>query len=180
MQPGECICDAIPSIPTRTRIVVIRHCKEALRSTNSVRVAALALPRCEVYDYGRRDEPLDADALDLAGARLLFPDRPGPPLDPEAPPRTLVVVDGSWSQARRIAHRVPALIGMPRLGLPPPSRPPVRLREQPHPDGMATMEAIARALELLEGPAVSAPLDALYRTLVRAVRTSKGLEPRDH
>jgi DTW domain-containing protein YfiP len=40
------------------------------------------------------------------------------------------------------------------------------LRNEPRPGGLATIEAIARAFELLEGPHVRATLDRVFRAMV--------------
>jgi DTW domain-containing protein YfiP len=95
---------------------------------------------------------------------------PGAGAPPAAPPRTLLVLDGSWPQARRMAQRIPALRGLPRLALPAPATRVERMRTPPRADGLATLEAIARALELLEGPEIARPLDALFAEVVRRAR----------
>ncbi len=157
-----CICAEIPTVPTRTRILVVRHLMERFKPSNTARLAALALPSCRVVDYGVQGEALPPE-LDEPGTWLLYPD--GHPVTGR--PRQLVVLDGSWSQTRRMAQRIPALRGLPRLSLPAPAGPIRRMRRPPRPDGMATIEAIARALELLEGPSVSRPLDVLFGEVVR-------------
>ena len=45
---------------------------------------------------------------------MLFPSDGGKTLPP-AKVSTLVVVDGTWSQARRMMNRIPGLVTLPRL-----------------------------------------------------------------
>jgi DTW domain-containing protein YfiP len=153
-------------VAARTRVVIVRHVLERWKPSNTARLAALALPGCEMLAYGARDAEPDWSRLG-PDAALLFPDGAAPPA---TPPRTLVVLDGSWPQARRMAQRVPALRGLPRLSLPAIPAAVERMRRPPRPDGLATLEAIARALELLEGPEVARPLDALFAEVVRRSR----------
>lgn len=156
----------------RTKILVVRHYKEALKSTNTARLASLALTNMEIVDYGKMGAPFDPGLLEGEDIWTLFPDS-GRSL-PEKPPRTLVVLDGTWSQVRQMSHRVPRLSTLPRLSLAMSGAPTLRLRRPPHPDGMATIEAIALALSALEGPALGEPLLALHERYVEAVLRARG------
>lgn len=144
---------------TRTEIVIVRHELERMKNSNTARLAALAMPRTRIIDHpGPRPEfPEDT--------WLLFPE--GPPAPPGERPRCLVVLDGSWPQTRRMVQRIEWLRGLPRLSLPPPESPMPRLRAQRRADGMSTLEAITRALRLLEGEPASAPLAELLVTACR-------------
>jgi DTW domain-containing protein len=165
--PG-CVCALIPEVRTRTRILIIRHVLERWKPSNTARLAALALPACSIVDHGGAERALTGIDDDDASAWLLYPG--AAPSRPPGAPRTLVVLDGSWPQTRRMAQRLAALRGLPRLSLPPPSAGLDRLRRPPLAAGMATIEALARALELLEGPEVARPLDALFAEVVRRSR----------
>jgi DTW domain-containing protein YfiP len=160
--PDWCLCPAIPRIAARTRFVVMRHASERTRSTNTVRWAALALG-CEVLDYGAPGAPLGELGLDAPGTWVLFPS-PAPAPAMAEPPRRVVVLDGSWSQARRMIQRVPALQRLPRLALPaaPAAEGLPRLRRPTVEHGMSTIEAMARALALLGEPDAAAQLDAVH------------------
>ena len=162
-----CVCGVVPTLRTATRLVVIRHSKEQWKTTNTARLAALALPELEIVDYGAPGQPLDIESLNLKDSWILFPDAsPAPRPDR---PATLVVLDGTWAQARQIAHRNPALARLPRLSLPPPAVNPTRLRAPPHPDGMATIEALGHALTVLESAETGEALLRLHDDYVAAV-----------
>lgn len=176
MQPDLCLCSAVPVVQTRMPFVLIRHFKEAFKTTNSARLAALAMPNLALHDYGSRDVRFDP-AVIPADAWLLFPsdaDHPAarPGIDP--PPGAIVVLDGTWGQARRMARRIDALQSLPRFSPTPSATPPRRVRRPPTPGGMATIEAIARAVEHFEGPEPAAALDALFDAMVEGVRKQRG------
>lgn len=161
-------------MPTRTRFLVIRHAMEVWKPSNTGRLAALAMPSCAMLDYALRrggfalpDEPRTA---------LLFPDDGQPPVQLATPPARVIVLDGSWPQARRMAQRIPALHHLPRLALPPLAARD-RLRQPPRPDGMSTLEAIAHAVALLESPDLAAPLLRLHALHVARSRAAHG-DPR--
>jgi DTW domain-containing protein YfiP len=168
-----CLCAEVPRIDTRTAFLVIRHNKEKEKSTNTARMAALALLRCEVLTYGAPGEPFDTSVLEAPDTWLLFPGAQ-PPAPEAPPPQRLVVLDGSWGQARRMVQRVPVLRRLPGLTLPPPLPDTRRLRRPPHPEGMSTLEAIAGALALLEGEEVARPLYALHERMIDRVLESRG------
>src|SRR5690606_12868333 len=95
---------------------------------------------------------------------------------PERPPRQLIVLDATWSQARRMYRKLQWLRGMPILRLPEEPMPRARLRESPGPGRVSTIEAIARALRLVEGEAPAAALEQLFAVAVqRAQSTGRSL-----
>lgn len=168
-----CLCAEVPQVLTRTELLVIRHNKEKEKSTNTARIAALAMPRCQLLTYGAPGQPFDPAVLDEPDTWLLFPSN-APPA-PDAPlPRRLVVLDGSWGQARRMVQRVPQLRRLPSLALPPPAPDTRRLRRPPHPEGMSTIEAMAGAVAVLEGEEAARPLYALHELMIDRVLASRG------
>lgn len=174
-QRRVCLCPVIPTVPTQTRIVIVRHHLERWRSSNSGRLAHLALPNSEIIDHGGLAGP--AVLPSLADAWLLFPE--GAPIERvERPPGQLVVLDATWSQARRMFRKISALRGLPILRLPDDAMPVARLRESPGIGRVSTIEAIARALRLLEGEAAAAPLEALFAVAVeRSAASGRNVRP---
>lgn len=159
-----CLCPDIPRVDTRTRFLVLRHALETWKPSNTGRLVALALPNSALHPVGERDVPLPEAELAAPGTWLLYPEGPPPPTG-APPPARLVVLDGSWPQARRMAQRIPALRALPRLALPPPPPRP-RMRRSSRPAAMATLEAVARAVALLEGEPLAEPLERLYALAV--------------
>lgn len=179
--PDYCICQRIPRFTNSTSLWIVRHARERRKTTNTARLARRALANCQLLDYGDPTAPLDAEALPEA-AYLLFPealDHSGLP-DPNGPPvhdlasgpppgrvTHLIVLDGTWSQARRMSHRLERVARLPRLTCSEvPSR--GRLRRPPQPGTMATLEAIALALWHLEAPEVGEGLLQVFDTFVEA------------
>jgi DTW domain-containing protein len=170
-----CLCADLPKIATRARFVVVRHVREAFKSTNTGRIAALALTNCEILEYESATDEFDAKVRALEGAVLLFPAAAGEPeraLSVE--PRHVLVLDGTWRQTRRMLSRVSALQVLPRLSLPPPKVVPRRLRQSPSPDSMSTLEAIAGAVAQLEGEDQARALDELHARMVERTLVGRG------
>ena len=73
-------------------------------------------------------------------------------------------------------RKLEGLRGLPILRLPDAPMPAARLRESPSPGRVSTIEAIARALRLIEGDASAAPLEALFAVAVaRAAATGRNV-----
>jgi DTW domain-containing protein YfiP len=167
-QRRVCLCADVPVIATRTHVVIVRHHLERWRSSNSGRLAHHALPNSEIVEHG--GERGFAVLPPLEHACLLFPN--GEPVRvPDPPPGTLVVLDATWSQARRMYRKLDALRGIPVWRL-PEAPPAARMREAPTVDRVSTLEAIAHALRALEGERVAAPLERLFALAVERARAT--------
>jgi len=171
-RPQECLCAGIPRLELPLELLLLRHASEIRRTTNTGRWVALALG-APILDYGLAgSEALDERPLGEPGTWLLFPSAAPSRLGAERP-RRLVVLDASWAQARRMTQRVAALRSLPRLSLPPPP-PRERLRTPPRREGMSTIEAVARALELLGHAGAAAALDRVLAAAVERQRRLRG------
>jgi hypothetical protein len=89
---------------------------------------------------------------------------------------TLVVLDGTWWQSKKLLKSNPALAKLPRYAFAPaePSR--YRIRREPDKDYVSTIEAIAHALAHLEGDASGVqallkPFDAMVEHQLRFIHT---------
>jgi DTW domain-containing protein YfiP len=171
---GACACALLPRLPTRTRFVVVRHAREAHKSSNTARWAALLLPRCEIVGWSGRPDAKELLGLGGAGDWLLFPsEHPFKDALLQVRPERVVVLDGTWRQVRRMLRSLPALKGLPRLCVSPrPGR--VGLRRPPSPGHLSTLEAISSAVALLESEALAATLDGCHRELVSRALRARG------
>lgn len=165
-----CLCPVLPRLVAPVPFSFLRHASEIEKPTNTARWAALAIENATLVEYALSGAPFDDGPLREPGAVLLWPE-PGVPL--AGPPARVVVVDATWSQARRMVHKVPALREMPRLVLPGDALPARRLRRPPR-GGMSTIEAAARAFEALGDPAGAAALDALHDAALARIEKLRG------
>ncbi len=195
MLTAYCLCAELPTVASRIRILVVRHVRELRKPSGTVRIAALALPALEIVDY--RDEPGDSAPAWIAGsdsvrdgAHARSPERvaeeiaarPGAcllfPTGREAgalaePPQTLVVLDGTWRQTRRMYQRIAGLAALPALRLPEAAAQMRRLREA-HGAQRSSLEAIGEALTALGDEAAGAALLALHARFVERSLRARG------
>lgn len=171
----RCICALLPTVVCPTPVVVVQHWKEARKPTSTGSLVASLLERGSRRIYGDRDRPFDTSGLDTPGTWLVFPDRAGAAPAPEGVCRQLVLVDGNWNQASRMARRIPILAELPRLALTAPARPARRLREPPDPTACSTMEAAARALRSIGEATAADQLEALHDVFVMETLRQRGI-----
>jgi DTW domain-containing protein YfiP len=172
LTPVLCVCAALVPVAVPLRIVVVMHAKEAARPSNTGRLLPALLSDAWVV-VRRGTEAAPEPFPECPGpVAVLFPDADARPLDTigplDPPPRTLLVPDGNWRQARRITRREPALAATPRVCLPTGGPPLARLRDHPDADRLATVEAVARALGALGHADAQAHLEAGWRLFAAA------------
>ncbi len=151
-----CYCRFVTPVPTRTRVVIFQHRRERDVPINTARIASLCLPSSELH--------VGVSFSGTAALRALLDDRerpavllyPGPgaidiETSPPDGPVTLVVLDGTWSQAKKLLRVNPELGALPRYAFRPPSPSDYRIRSEPREDYVSTLEAIVHVLSVLEG-----------------------------
>ena len=171
-QVAHCACALIPTIPTSTHFLLIRHWKERRKPSNTGRLVDFALPNSTLVDYGAPGEAWDASVLDLTNAALLFPSEHAPRCT--VVPDIVVVIDGSWPQARKLVNKLPGLKDLPRLTVAPHVVERTRLRTPPIANGVSTIEAVAAAIDRIEGQSAGEPLRTLYDRIVMGAVAARG------
>ena len=151
-----CYCAALPRIETATRVVILQHPRERDMPIGTARMASLCLPASELHVGVRWDDsvPLARALGDPARPPILL--YPGPGArdilrDPPPGAVTLVVVDGTWSQAKTVVRDNPVLRALPRYAFATPEPSQYRIRREPHAEYVSTIEALMHVLGVLEG-----------------------------
>jgi DTW domain-containing protein YfiP len=188
MHRSVCICALLPRLETRARVIVLLHQLEVDKPTNTGVVAARCLANSEIVYRGRAPSPdgeragmgpgIEEQAALLraaipAGARaaFLFPHEQAVPLDQwrdrAEGPLALVVPDGTWRQAMHARSRLGRVLDWPCVTLPDArvATAGARLRNAGRDGRLATIEALAFALGVLEGPDVEAALLHVFRVM---------------
>jgi DTW domain-containing protein YfiP len=177
-----CVCPLMPDPPlvTRTRVVLVMHRVEVSKSTNTGRLAVACLANSEMAVRGQKAKPLESLTWsESARPLLLFPFEDATPIAdvataPDDRPVVLIVPDGTWRQASKVRRRVPGLEGVPCVSVPGEARLPHRLRAEAHAHGLSTIEAVARALGVLEGDEVRRTLEGVFRSMVERTLWTRG------
>jgi DTW domain-containing protein YfiP len=183
-----CLCSSIPKIETRSRLSLVIHTKEMRRTTNTGILATRALLNSQIYVRGLKDSPLDlTSALTKQYRHLLFyPCEEAVELadlvnseTADSRPFHLIVPDGNWRQASKVAIRQTELSHLPRVMIREKNRAKEHLRAETTDHGMSTLQAIARAFALIENQSVGDALDALYQLKLRRTLKGRGITSND-
>lgn len=169
----RCLCALIPSLVSKTEVLMLQHPSETGHALNTARLAALGLTNAELRIGERFDElPVNDDRESY----LLFPGDDAVPLTKlaaEGRALRLIVPDGTWRKARKLLHLNPVLASLPRVALPEGLTSRYRLRKAPMPGALSTLEAIVVALNALEGEgrfdALLRPFEVLIQTQIDAM-----------
>jgi len=186
-----------PAVDNRLFVLILQHPHEKREPLATAPTIAAGLRRARLVTglswpnleraLGRPADPKRWAALYLGSARpkalgnqgqIILLGRDGEPLaKPESILRSLdgiVLLDGTWSQAKTLWWRNPWLLKLHRLVLNPPHPARLgRLRREPRREALSTLEAAALVLRHIEaGPdAADALLAALDRLIAAARRT---------
>jgi DTW domain-containing protein YfiP len=198
---------AIPGavIDNRVFVLVLQHPQERREALATAAATVAALRRAKLVAglswpnlsrvLGRRADPKRWGVLYLGSARpaalgqgretagreIILMGRDGKALaDPDAILRGLegiVLIDGSWKEAKTLWWRNPWLLKLHRLVVNPPRPARLgRLRREPRPEALSTLEAAALVLRHLEaGPAAADTLLAVLDRLMKAARPPAGV-----
>ncbi len=164
---AACLCPAEPPMATRSRIVLLTHPKEYRRQkTGTGRLAVLNLANCEIrpgiaFDGDPRvrelrEDPANRCFLLYPGPAAIVPDEAGAvglglAGSGTAEGRIVVfLIDSTWACSRSVLRESPGISSLPRIRLEPsePSR--WRIKRQPRPHCLSTVEAIHALLCALE------------------------------
>lgn len=168
-----CVCDSLPSLSASTHIVVLAHRVELEKSTNTGKLVARMLGEharlVQSHEPWHSEHPPDATVV-------LFPTEDAVPLeDIAAEVRCVIIPDGTWAQARRIARRHPLCQKLRKARLSSTLRSAYALRRSHLENGLCTLEAVAETLRILEADSCAEPmLSAFGQWLERALLVRAG------
>jgi len=200
--PALCVCQGIAPIDNRVSLLILQHPQEQDRLLGTARLAALHFANAEFRIglswpslsklLGRTADPqrwailylgsVKAEAI-APGREIVVVDRKGEAIaDQKAALRDIegiVLLDGTWSQAKALWWRNAWMLKCQRVILGPaqPSRY-GKLRKEPRRDGLATIEAAAMLLSGIEKrPDIAETLHASFERMLAKYREVQGTMP---
>jgi len=153
-------------------VLILQHPKERRVAIGTAAMAARCLAGSVVVVGTRLDTHPAVVAATTDPTRRAVLLWPGPDaVDVAAAPPTdavtLLVVDGTWSTAKKLLVLNPAIAALPRYRITPASPSEYRIRREPRAECLSTIEAIANALGVLEGdPAPYREMLVPFRAMV--------------
>ncbi len=117
-----CFCSQTEILDLPTQIILLRHPKEKFRSSGTGFLPSLCLKSFQIVEPEELETLLKG--LETPIALLFPPDGDSDGRLPDYSPnrmeglKTMIVPDGSWSEARRMVRRSPELRQLPRVSPP--------------------------------------------------------------
>ena len=189
-----CVCAELKPIQTRLQVLILQHPQEQDVDLGTARLITGQLPNAKLKVglswpnlakvLGRVADPRrwgvlylgPATASGFARGSLTVVDKKALPLPDQqealAGLEGIVVLDGTWSQAKTLWWRNPWLLKLRRL-IVIPDRPSLygNLRKEPRKESLSTLESVAFALTRLEGePTLYDRLVAPFQTMLQRYR----------
>ena len=174
----HCFCEHIEKFELATKVHVVMHRREESKPTATAPLALQSLANSELYIHGNQENILDFSDLKTNARRtiLLYPADDAVILSKEMlledpRPVDLIVPDGNWRQAARMGRRLKGLEHAVTAKLPEGPKTEWGIRNEPKEEGLATYEAIARAMGILESPKIQDSMESLFRLMVRTTKS---------
>jgi DTW domain-containing protein YfiP len=174
LRPREqCFCGKISPVDNHTAVLILQHPREQRKVLNSALLSVTALENAALRvglswpnlsaALGQKTSPASwavctLDPHNQSAAPFSVTDRKNRPVSDIGVIQGVVVLDGSWKQAKSMWWRNSWLLKLARIHLNPP-RP--SARRQSRPEALSTAEALAMTLRYL-GEDASAPESLLH------------------
>ncbi|ALO47284.1 tRNA-uridine aminocarboxypropyltransferase [Pseudohongiella spirulinae] len=169
---GYCYCADLVQLRNHWPVHILQDQREASHPLGTARIAALSLHNCQLHTLA-----LDSQQVlpDLAGdAALIYPSTRATPVSElkQSGVRPLIFLDASWRRSRKMLHLWPQLGDLPHYSLHKPPAGRYRIRKAPTAEALSTLEAIALALDELEGSPETfmSMLDTMDRMIDRQIQ----------
>ncbi len=175
-----CFCEYITEVTNTTPVLVVMHWREKWLTSNSTNLAQQSLTEIETVYRGKRGKEVHLNSIDQSRfcPIYLFPSEDATILTREniealPLPPALVVPDGTWSQAVKFHRREAALKNIPHFKLPCLGKSKYQLRKAHFDGGLSTLEAIARALGIIESDLIQKKLERMLEVMVERVKETR-------
>lgn len=193
--PTHCMCALRPSVSTRAAVCLLMADIEPLKPTNTGWLIADVV--ADTFAFGWSRTRPDPGLLALLGdpawqGYVVFPGQYAAPervvhaLVPPAPVQggtarrpLFILLDGTWSEARKMFSRSPYLNALPVLSLEPAEASQYRLRRSRCSDHFCTSEVAAQCLSLAGDEAAGQTLDAYLGVFTHHYLQAKNQLPVD-
>lgn len=149
-----CVCASLEPIANVVGVHILQHPRERRHPLGTTRLLRLGLASVHVHVLGRYGRGVACAPVPLPeGAGLLYPSpsaRDLTTLAEEERPAHLVVIDGTWPHANRIYRDNPWIAALPHYDLAPTEASRYRIRAEPRPECLSTVESVVAALRVLQ------------------------------
>ncbi|XAH23379.1 tRNA-uridine aminocarboxypropyltransferase [Xylophilus sp. GW821-FHT01B05] len=188
--PSHCMCSLRPSVPTRAGVCLLMADIEPLKPSNTGWLIADVVPDTFAFGWARTETDPALLAL-LADpqwqAYVVFPGEYAAPervvhtvqpADAGTGKRPLfILLDGTWTEARKMFSRSPYLAQLPVLSLQPEQISQYKLRRSRRDDHFCTSEVAALCMHLADEVVAGQTLEAYLAVFTHHYLQAKNQQP---
>jgi DTW domain-containing protein YfiP len=130
--------------------LILQHPNEQKKHYSTAKLVAQGITNCRIVRGVEFEPGVIEKAIEGQEPYLLFPSPGAVSCETVAlkPNSTVIVIDGTWSEAKKIVFRNPILRTLPTISFSQPLRSNYRIRKQPRDHCLSTIESIAHLLKL--------------------------------
>lgn len=158
------------------KISLLTHFKELPKPSNTGRLVLEVLgDAAEQIRWDRLTPPATLlEEIKAGGVALVYPGTPGEPASDLSGIRQVIIIDGTWHEARKIHQRSPYLQQVPRVTLQArrPSR--YNLRKNQKEAGLCTAECVIEILRSIGNYAIADRLEERFLACLKPLRGNQG------
>lgn len=144
---GHCVCNLVEPFDAHCKILILQHFHERKKYYGTAKIVAKGIRNCTVL----RGIVFSPEQLNLdSNTYLLYPGKTAQDASTVRLEQnhTVIVIDGTWDEASKIVFNNPILKTLPCLTFTEPIRSTYRIRKQPKPHFLSTIESIAHLLRI--------------------------------
>lgn len=176
----SCLCSKIKPVENKPGVIILQHKDEVRHPIGSAIIADLSLKNCTRYvgeDFSFNQELNQILVNDLKKVFLVFPAEAALPLssfkqdhvteDDVLNQYVFIFIDASWRKARKIRHLSTNLHKLRAIELDKLEESNYRIRKEPGPGLVSTLESIVSLLSCLESdPEKYQPLSDVFNEMI--------------
>jgi len=158
---SSCMCAYVRAIETQTKFIVLMHPKEFKKTKNGTgRLTHLSLPNSELFmgiDFS--DNARINEIIATHESFILYPSKHAINLSRQNPlatkslhvkkPMAIFLIDSTWACSLKMMRESQNLHGLSHISFDATKRSEFKIKEQPSPYCLSTIESALRVLELL-------------------------------
>jgi DTW domain-containing protein YfiP len=192
-QTALCLCAELPKLDSDLKVLILQHPQEPDKDLGTARLTHLALGNSTLkigLSWANLTKALGSEAQSSKWAVLYlgsgiqgtpnseilqFVSKKGAPVERPKDLDGIVILDGTWSQAKALWWRNPWLLKLKRCILIPKEKSLYgELRKEPRGECLSTLESVATALEVLgEDSTIKTRLTEIFKSLLGKYRGLK-------
>lgn len=147
---SHCLCDAVPPFEAHCNVLILQHPAERRKYYSTAKLVTNLISNSKRLRGIEFSEEQIASQFNAQNTYLLYPsseaiDCVDLPLQHDD---TVIVVDGTWVEARKILHKSPHLRSFQHLTFQAPLVSNYQIRKQPKENYLSTIESIGHLLRL--------------------------------